>query len=461
VASVERSMPVDYELIIVDDGSTEARTCEVFDVLRRAGYRVDSGPPSGLSAARNRGINAASADYILPLDADNRLRPGFIEPAIAALDAGPELGAVYGEPWEFGLREGRRCVGELDIDKLLESNEIDACALVRKATWWDVGGYDEALPAWEDWDFWIRLATRGWAARRLDLVAFDYRVRPNSLVTITEQDETLEMIVDRVTSKHRQLFHGHLTKRLGHALAAWPRALERKHRALAEDLDATRLEHAKTEAYAREVEKRARDLEASLGGLRLELERSRVERLEQERIVLTRSAETESEHAETYRRLERLCLDAERAADQAERRLLEAHANQEREAKRAQEHLFETQSAAERSRVDAERTAERAMAQLAQLRSDFEKAIAEHRLQQAQLEARMSQARGAEIERLRAQLAAERAESEVRQSTLDAIHSSRAFTWVQRWWRLVGRLKSPRSSEASVPPAPSPVEDGL
>ncbi|MEM8994409.1 MAG: glycosyltransferase [Acidobacteriota bacterium] len=441
VASVERSMSADYELIIVDDGSTEPRTLEVFDVLRAAGYRVDSGPPSGLSAARNRGINAAVADYILPLDADNRLRPGFIEPAIEALDAGPELGAVYGEPWEFGLREGRRSVGELDIEELLESNRIDACALVRKATWWDVGGYDEALPAWEDWDFWIRLATRGWGARRLDLIAFDYRVRPNSLVTITEQDETLEMIVDRVTSKHRQLFHGHLTKRLGHALAAWPRALERKHQKLAETLGTARLEHAETESYAREVEQRARDLEASLAGLRLELERSRIERLELERLELERSAE------------------AERVANRAERRRLEAHLNHEREAKRAQEHLFEVQADAERARVDAERAAERAMAQLELLKANFDKA------------SRASRAERAEVEELRSRLSAVKAESEARRQALDAIHSSRAFRWVQRWWRLARRLKSPQKAgapqkssshpEAPVSPARSPVEDGL
>ncbi|MEO1367820.1 MAG: hypothetical protein AAFX50_11650, partial [Acidobacteriota bacterium] len=189
-------------------------------------------------------------------------------------------------------------------------------------------------------------------------------------------------------------------------------------------------------------EGKARDLEASLAGLRLEPERSRIERLELERDGLVRSA------------------DAERVAHRAERRLLEAHANQEREAKRAQEHLvevqerlFEVQLGAERAQVEAERAAERMLAQLEELKVDYEEA------------SRAARADRTERDELRLRLSAVEAESEARRRALDAIHSTRAFRWVQRWWRLARRLRSPRKSsprpEASVSPARSPVKDGL
>lgn len=88
VASVERNAPA-AELIIVNDGSTQPRTIEVLAALRDAGdrvrvsHRVIGQPHCGLSAARNAGIAAATSDYLLPLDADNRLLPGFAAEAVA------------------------------------------------------------------------------------------------------------------------------------------------------------------------------------------------------------------------------------------------------------------------------------------------------------------------------------------------------------------------------------------
>ena len=285
VASVERSIESDYELIIVDDGSEQERTLFVLDRLREAGYRIVRLEGQGLSAARNRGFNDAHGEFVVPLDADNRLRKGFVEAALEIIDTDPEIGSVYGEPWEFGQRQGRRSVAELDIDQLLAANYIDACSLVRKAMWWDIGGYDEALPAWEDWDFWIRVAARGWKARRLETIAFDYRVRPDSLVSITQQEEVLELIVDRVTSKHRQLFHGFLAHRLGHALAAWPRGLERGRQRLADEAQHIREQYRLLEEHQRRLEKQVYEAGASEAELRLQLERERVERLEAERLA--------------------------------------------------------------------------------------------------------------------------------------------------------------------------------
>src|SRR5262249_16474306 len=79
IASFERVAPKTCELIVVNDGSTELRTLEILKILRDAGYRVLDQENQGLSSARNAGISQASGRYILPLDADNRLRAGFVE----------------------------------------------------------------------------------------------------------------------------------------------------------------------------------------------------------------------------------------------------------------------------------------------------------------------------------------------------------------------------------------------
>ena len=210
VASAERSAPERAELLIVDDGSTAARTLEVLDVLRRAGYSVVDQENAGLSAARNRGFAAARGRYVLPLDADNRLRPGFAEEAIRRLDAEPEVGVVYGDRVEFGVRSGTVLVPDFDLDLLLAGNYVDACAVVRKETWAACGGYDLESWAWEDWELWMSVAERGWRFLHLPGVAFDYRVRPRSLGTAALRPEAGRPLQAHIVRRHQDLYVEHL-----------------------------------------------------------------------------------------------------------------------------------------------------------------------------------------------------------------------------------------------------------
>ncbi len=208
VASVARNAPA-AELIVVDDGSTQPRTLEVIAALREAGHRVIEQPHSGLSEARNRGIAASTGEYFLPLDADNRLLPGFAAEAVALLDAEPEAGVVYGDRREFGARTGDVAVPELELPRLLWSNSIDACAVVRRAVWSGIGGYDVAFHAWEDWDFWLGAAERGWQFLHLPRPSFEYRVRPDSLLQKFLRREDYLSTLRRAYAKHRDLVAEH------------------------------------------------------------------------------------------------------------------------------------------------------------------------------------------------------------------------------------------------------------
>ena len=214
VASVERACPESCELIIVNDGSKNGDTLRILDVLREAGHYVIDQENRGTSDARNRGIRKARGRYVLPLDADNRLLPGFTAAAIEALDRIPEVGVVYGDCLEFGMRSGLRNPPDFDLSNLLRGNYIDACAVFRKTAWEDADGYDPSLPAWEDWEFWINVASRGWQFLRLQEVAFEYRVRPVSKVTLTEQPEVHEQIIKHIVAKHADLFQCHIAQGL-------------------------------------------------------------------------------------------------------------------------------------------------------------------------------------------------------------------------------------------------------
>jgi glycosyltransferase involved in cell wall biosynthesis len=213
VASVERSVPEPYELIIVNDGSTEPRTLQILDALRSAGYRVIDQENQGLAAARNRGISEMRAPYILPLDADNRLRSGFVEPALEILDREPKIGVVYGDRHDFGMREGTVDVPPFSADRLLPFNYIDACALLRKEVWSACGGYDGAMPSpgWEDWDLWLGAIERGWEFHHHPVEAFDYRIAPQSMsAAIRESEETRRDLYAYVINKHRDLYQRRL-----------------------------------------------------------------------------------------------------------------------------------------------------------------------------------------------------------------------------------------------------------
>jgi glycosyltransferase involved in cell wall biosynthesis len=214
LASAERSAPERCELIMVDDGSRQPRTLEVFQVLKNAGYRIIEQPNAGLSAARNRGIREARGRYILPLDADNRLVPAGIAASLCLLDADPQVAVAYGERIDFGLRSGRTAHKEFDPGFLLWTNTIDACAVYRREVWESCGGYDPAMDSWEDWEFWVAALERGWRFRHVPEIAFEYRVRPGSMLDLAEQEGRWRRLYAYVYRKHRDFYAEHFAEAL-------------------------------------------------------------------------------------------------------------------------------------------------------------------------------------------------------------------------------------------------------
>lgn len=210
IASVHSCPEPVYEIIIVNDASTEPKTQAILQYLKTHGYRVIDCPTNGgLANARNVGIRAARADYILPLDADNRLRPHYIPQAIAVFEAHPEVGVVYGNAEYIGDRVGPWIVADFDINLLAVGNYIDACAPLRKQVWADCGGYDPHIPdrlGYEDWDLWLSAAERGWRFHHLEDISFEYRVRADSMVAACNQPSNRRRLMYYLVSKHLALY---------------------------------------------------------------------------------------------------------------------------------------------------------------------------------------------------------------------------------------------------------------
>src|ERR1051326_73967 len=214
IASVERVAPDNCELIIINDGSQQPRTLAILQTLAQSGYFILDQAHQGLSAARNAGIELARGRYVFPLDADNRVRAGFIEDAVKVLETSPKVGVVYGYRQFFGMQRGIDHVPEFDLDELLTFNYIDACAVFRKQVWVDCGGYDQTVSPCEDWELWINASAKGWRFQRLPQITFDYRVRPGSLLSLTDDVAFLETILERIITKHYELYQPRLVQQL-------------------------------------------------------------------------------------------------------------------------------------------------------------------------------------------------------------------------------------------------------
>jgi len=192
VASVTSAGRDDVELVVVDDGSTDERTRRVMDELAERGVKVIRQENRGLAAARNAGIRAAQGEYIFPLDADDRMRPEWIDRAIQILKSDAQAGVVYGDAQCFGTVNFRWRAGEFDRDRLLYSNVIHASALYRRVIWEQNQGYDGTMPVqgFEDWDFWLGALGHGWKFAYLPEVFFEYRQAEQSMIKRAKGFET-------------------------------------------------------------------------------------------------------------------------------------------------------------------------------------------------------------------------------------------------------------------------------
>ena len=195
LASVEQARNANMiEVIIVDDGSSEAETTRILNEVAEAGHCVVPQPNRGASAARNAGIRLAKGEFILPLDSDNRLRDVYLDEAVSLLKNNPSIGVIYTDAEYFGERSGRWHVPNFNLLSLIRMNFIDTCALYRKKLWEELGGYDEQMvcTGLEDWDFWLRVACHGGSFLHLPKIGFDYRVRKDS-VTVKARPRAAEL----------------------------------------------------------------------------------------------------------------------------------------------------------------------------------------------------------------------------------------------------------------------------
>jgi hypothetical protein len=163
IHSVRHQRYRDFELIVVDDGSTDG-TGEAIRHLPDVRYLWQN--HQGVSAARNRGVREGRGELIAFLDSDDLWLPQKLETQVAFMEDHPEVQICQTE--EIWMRKGvrvnprtkhRKPSGDIFARSLELCLVSPSAVIMRRRLFERVGGFDEALPACEDYDLWLRVAT--------------------------------------------------------------------------------------------------------------------------------------------------------------------------------------------------------------------------------------------------------------------------------------------------------------
>ena len=173
-----------WEWLIVNDGSTDPAALAILDEFRAKNdpriWVVDHETNRGLSAARNTGFAQARAPYVLLLDSDDMLEPTAAEKWFWFLETHPEQSFAGCYLVCFGALNYLWTGGFHDNEANLERNRITPLVMVRREVHRAVGGFDESMRAGlEDWEFWVRAASKGYLGTVVPEYLAWYRTREN------------------------------------------------------------------------------------------------------------------------------------------------------------------------------------------------------------------------------------------------------------------------------------------
>ncbi|MBS3952248.1 MAG: FkbM family methyltransferase [Methylomicrobium sp.] len=186
VASVIGQSFSNWECIIVNDGSPDDTSEVAHELIERYpnySIRLIEKENGGLSSARNAGLRSSKGKYILPLDSDDKLHPECLGKYVQFLGSNQQVSITYCDRQDFGVSVQKVQALDFNFDELLSNNRLSYCSMYRKEVWEDAGGYDEALNAYEDWEFWISACKRGNVAKRMPGFLLYYRVKEDSMYT--------------------------------------------------------------------------------------------------------------------------------------------------------------------------------------------------------------------------------------------------------------------------------------
>jgi hypothetical protein len=196
IASVAASDFESYELVIVDDASTDHSADAIKAALAIVPWVtatvVTRSENRGLARARNLGAEMSAGELLFILDADNSIYRKALGRLTQTMDDSGGAAFAYGIVEQFGVRGSMGLTSYLGWDpvRLRYGNYIDAMAMIRKSALLEVGGYttESRLHGWEDFALWCAFADRGKFGVLLPEIVGRYRMALHSMISVTNID---------------------------------------------------------------------------------------------------------------------------------------------------------------------------------------------------------------------------------------------------------------------------------
>ena len=172
-----------FEIILIDDGSTDPETVARIDELKKLTspkFKVMQQPNQGVIAARNHAIAKARGKYIFPLDADDTIEKTFLEKCLLLLENSPEHFFAYTWTNSTGADDFIWETRDSSPVFSLAENRM-GYAIFRKTAFDQVGGYNPVMAGgYEDWEFCVNLVAHGYVGRVIREPLYNYYVKPGA-----------------------------------------------------------------------------------------------------------------------------------------------------------------------------------------------------------------------------------------------------------------------------------------
>ncbi len=155
----------DFELLLVDDGSTDETYTRLSQEIADSRLRLFQTSNRGVSAARNYGIKQAQGEWVAFLDSDDRWLPEKLARQIACIERHPDLVWVHGE--EIWIRNGvrvnpmkkhKKSAGDIFPQALKLCCVSPSTVMIKRQLFEEVGVFREDFPVCEDYDLWLKIS---------------------------------------------------------------------------------------------------------------------------------------------------------------------------------------------------------------------------------------------------------------------------------------------------------------
>lgn len=176
-----------YEIVVVDDGSTDNSYEIAREYVEKHPLKMTliSHINKGLASARNTGLMNSVGNWVLPLDADDKLLPNAIQRIEDEINKNPDADVIGLSMETFGLKEEViTLLPEPKLEDFRGGNRLGYCSAIRKSALLEVGGYNPRMvEGYEDLSLWVNLLMRGGKIVTTPEVLWQYRLKTESMYT--------------------------------------------------------------------------------------------------------------------------------------------------------------------------------------------------------------------------------------------------------------------------------------